>query len=356
MKKNNIKTRREVRLRRSAKIARMVNTSLILSVFSLSYALLYPVPFSVSADNNTYPVTFQVNVKETLSVSVTTPDTWASGKPTATSDSGFLRNTVSLSVTSNNADGFTASMYADTSDTTKTSLVNTIDDTATLPTMDGSQQRSVFKANHWGYSLDVYSENDENYIYNNKIYNETDAGNSDSYYHPLTTRSNPETILTGDGATTGSRQIYFGAKADSKQAAGTYTGSVVISVVTGEVKDGNTGNEPTVPDNPATLTDDNPDTTPTYISQIGDNGVTVYTTRSSNSATTPATSTVTTQVTDGDVTSSYPLGVKENVSTSISSGSSIATGLAVTATTAAATGLIFFIIAKRREDDDEEEQ
>lgn len=344
MKKNNTKTRREVRLARSAKIAQLINISLILSVVSLSYTLLFPVPFSASAENTT----FQVNVKETLSVSVTTPETWASGTPTPTLDSGFLRNTVSLSVTSNNATGFTASMYADTSDTTHTSLVNTVDSTETLPTMTASQQKSAFTANYWGYSLDAAGTN----IYNNKTYNETDAGNDSSQYHPLTTSSSPETILTGTGSTTGSRQIYFGAKANSSQAAGTYAGSVVISVVTGEVKDGNTGNEPTVPTDPVTPADDNPDTTPTYISQVGDNGVTVYTTRSSDST----TETVATQVTEGDVTSSYPLGVTENTSTSVSSGSPLATGLAIASTTAAATGIIFFIIAKRREDDDEEEQ
>lgn len=348
MKNNNKKNRREKRLERSAKIAHLINASLALSVASLSYALLFPMPFSVSAEDKN--ITFQVNVRETLSVSLTTPDVWASGTPTANADSGFLRNTVSLNVTSNNATGFTASMYADTSDSTHTSLVNTIDSTETLPTMTTSQQKSAFTANYWGYSLDATGTN----VYNNKTYNETDAGNNSSEYHPLTTSSSPETILTGTGSTTGSRQIYFGAKADSTQAAGTYTGSVVISVVTGEVKDGNTGNEPTVPDNPVTPTDDTPDdNTATYISQVGSNGVTVYTTRSSNVA--QETETVATQITDGDVTSSYPLGVKENVSTSISSGSSLATGLAVTATTAAATGLIFFIIAKRREDDDEEE-
>ena len=313
----------------------MVNVSLVLGVVSLSYALLFSVSFSASADTTT----FQVNVRETLSVSLTTPNTWASGTPTASSASDFLRNTVSLNVTSNNATGFTASMYADS-----TSLVNTLDSTKTLPTMASSQQKSAFTANYWGYSLDASGTN----VYNNKTYNETDAGYDSSYYHPLTTSSSPQTILTG--TTTGSRQIYFGAKADSTQAAGTYAGSVVISVVTGTINDGSSSS-PTVPDDPVTPENDNSDDNDaTYVPQDGGNGVTVYTTRSSDST----TSTVTTQVTEGNVTSSYPLGVKENVSTSISNGSSLATGLAATATTAAAAGIVFFIIAKRREDDEEE--
>ena len=48
---------------------------------------------------------FQVNVKEGLSVSVSTPDSssWASGNA-----GDFLRNKVSVSITSNNAQGFKA--------------------------------------------------------------------------------------------------------------------------------------------------------------------------------------------------------------------------------------------------------
>ena len=60
--------------------------------------------------------TFQVNVVESLSVSITAPRGGASGNINT-----FLRNTVSLSVTSNNANGFTASMYAKNTNLTNSS-------------------------------------------------------------------------------------------------------------------------------------------------------------------------------------------------------------------------------------------
>ncbi len=340
LKKVNAKT-----LRRASKL--LMSLAVVLGAY---FIILY-VPFSASADKTT---TFQVNVVETLSVSVTTPDSshWASGTPTTTSDTGFLRNDIILEVSSNNTVGFTAMMYANTSATGNTSLVNTTKNSETLPTLNSSSSRGSFPANYWGYSLDVSGTG----VYNGATtaYNETDAGNESSNYYPLTTSANPVTVLTGTGATTGTRKIYFGAKADITQASGTYAGTVIISVVTGEINDNNDSENPvSPPDNPA-IDNDQSGVNPSYETSYGtgSQGWTVYTSTSSGTG----TETTTTQVSDGDVRSAYPLGATEKTVSNIETKSALATGLAITATTVAASGAFFFIAAKRREDDDEEEQ
>ena len=312
----------------------------ILSVATILVSQFY-VPASTSATDactsSPCNTTFQVNVKESLSVSITTPSEWDSGTPTPTSPTDFLRNTVSLDVVSNNGTGFTATMNANT-----TALVNNSKSTITLPTLTESKTRAEFPANYWGYSLDTTGDTAENPTHNNKIYNETVSGNSGSYYHPIPTT--PATVLTGKGAA--SRDIYFGAKADISQASGTYSGTVIISVVTGEINDNNGGGDtPSTPTNPATPISggDNPSYNATA-------NRTVYTTTSGTSTTT--------QVSDGDNRNYYdPQGVTtSNYSSNISNSSPLAIGLASAAAVAAASGGIFFALAKRKKDDDEEEE
>lgn len=289
-----------------------------------------------AAEANT---TFEVNVKESLSVSITAPSEWANG------DAGdFLRNDFNVSVTSNNANGFKASMFSQTT----TNLTNMVTSTETIPTLGTgtsytctSAACSAFPANYWGYSLN-------------------DSSNTGTYYPMVSTSASPITLINASaGTTTGSQDVYFGAKADMTKAAGTYTGTVIISVVTGTI-DNNTN--PVTPTNPATP--NNTSNTATYnASPVGGstNGTTTYTYRRSNSA--AHTTTTTTQVSDGNNVSAYngytpPQGVRESVTTneSINDNESMAAGLATAATIAAATGLFFFVLAKRREDDEEDEE
>lgn len=351
-----------------------IGLSVLLAIATVVSSYLY-VPNSASATecaNGTSPrqcnLTFQVNVQEALSVSITAPQDGASGTPgdeAGTWSTGFLRNTVTLEVSSNNSTGFTASMYANTAATGNTSLVNQSLATATLPTLTSSVTRGDFPDNYWGYSLDTTGDDasTSTYTYNGKVYNETTAGNDSSYYHPLTDSSNPVTVLTGttgSSVASGTRDIYFGASADLSQASGTYSGTVVISVVTGEVKDNNSsGSEPTTPTDPATSSDDTAnDSVATYDSSNG-RSRTIYTTTSSDATSSPATTTTTTEISAGDTTSSYasPQGVIEQTySSNIATGNSLATGFAVAASVAAASGLFFFIAAKRRDDDDDEEE
>lgn len=277
--------------------------------------------------------TFQVNVKESLTVAVSTPSTWASGNVNE-----FLRNTVNVNVNTNNANGFTASMYSQNT----TNLTNTAKSTETLPTLSSNYTCAnaacaTFPANYWGYSLN-------------------DASNTGTYSPMTSSTSSPITLISAAaGTSTGTKDVYFGAKADMTKAAGTYAGTVIISVVTGVV---DSSTNPVTPTNPATPNTTN--NTPTYNpgpTGGSSNGSTTYTYRSTSSG----VATTTTQVSDGDNTSAYngytpPQGVTDKTIAEVTTdNSSLATGLATTAAVAATSGLLFFIIAKRRDEDDDEE-
>ena len=312
---------------------------LLLALSAPSFAMVAS-PSSVYAENTA----FQVNVKESLSVSITYPNAPVSGNVDT-----FLRNKYTLDVSSNNANGFTASMYA----VENTNLTNTSLNDRTIPTLASSSTRGSFPANHWGYSLGTAD------VLNGNTYNETDAGNSNSIYHPIVnTSATPITVLSSNNSGSGSQDIYFGAKADSSKAAGNYSSTVVISVVSGVIDE----NNPITPTNPVGPNVENEVAKYMPSPQGGTNGTTTYTyRRPSTSSPTAVATTVTTQVSDGDNRDSYngytpPQGVKENITSDISDGSSLAAGLATTATVAAAVGMFFFIAAKRREDDDEDEE
>lgn len=273
----------------------------------------------------------EVNVKEALSVSVSTPTNWAAGDMNT-----FLRNKVNVSVTSNNSAGFTATM---TTKTTNTDLVNTVKNTVTIPTLTASSTKNNFPANYWGYSLD-----------------DTDAGSDSSTYRALVgAGSTPITLLSSNTAASGSKDFFFGAKADATKAAGTYINTVVISVVSGVI-DNNTN--PVTPTDPVTPGEDNQ---PTYNPTSGGSstGTTAYTYRRNNATT--GTSTTTTEVSAGDNRSVYegytpPQGViNRRTKANVSSGASIATWLGIATSVATASGF-FFLAAARREGEDEDEE
>ena len=286
------------------------------------------------AENN---VDFSVSIKEGLTVSVTTPESWASGSLSYNSTLGrwvspFLVNPVNISVTSNNTNGFTASMTS--SSTSDASLANTagaLVTTDTIPTLANATtwtRSNTSNTLFWGYSLD--------------------DGNETGTYRGIPLKgTTPVTVLSSENQSSGSRTIYFGAKADSTIASGTYAGTVIISVVSDIVttpEDDNPNDNPVIPVNPATPAEPN---TPTYDST---NNRTVYTTI--NNDATNHTETTTTIVSDGDTRNIYanPQGV-----TRINEGTPLATGLAATTGAAVTTGIFFFIIAKRRKDEEEEE-
>ena len=318
----------------------MLTKKVIVSSVGILAASVMPLNFiqinnTSAVEQNTQ---FTVNVKDAIAVSITTQSEGAIGNVNT-----FLRNKVSVGVSSNAANGFTVSM---TTKTASTNLVHTANK-GTIPTLASSSTRSAFPANYWGYSV-----------------NDTDAGSDSSTYSALVgAGSTPITLISNaQSSTVNSKDIYFGAKADATKASGTYRGTIVISVVTGTIDN----NNPVTPSNPATPA--SPEETPHY-SGTGTttggttNGSTAYTyTRTSGSGSS-ATSTTTTQVSDGDNRNAYvgytpPQGVtnRQISSENITEGSSLATGLAVTSAIAATSGVIFFILAKRKKDDDEEEE
>lgn len=277
---------------------------------------------------------FQVNVRDSLSVSITTPSEWANGNANE-----FLCNQVGVQATSNTP-GITVSMHAKTN---STDLVNNIKNTETLPTLTTNATRSAFPANYWGFST-----------------NDTDCNTSSSTYQKvMAANQTPSTIYTSNSATAMNQNIYFGAKGDMSLASGTYAGIVVIDVVTGVID--NTTN-PTTPTNPAQPNNTYEVATyrPTPVGNSS-NGVTTYTYRRTAGTGSTATETVTTEVSDGNNVSAYagytpPQGVINSTTSSINEGSPLALGLAATAGVAATSGILFFVLAKRRDDDDDEEE
>ena len=296
--------------------------------------------------------TFQVNVVESLSVSVTTDSSESSDVANT-----FLRVPVTVDVSSNNASGFTASMYAtnDNADQTigshtvlNTDLTNGTTDY--ISTLSSNVQKSNFTANNWGYSLQNNTTDSTE-----STSGDNPAGKSTSTYRPVvSTSATPTTVMQRSVASTGTQTIWFGTKADITKTSGTYTNTVVLSVVTGDITE---PDNPITPDDPVGPNDDTPnDNQATYttsgVGASGVSGTTVYTTTSSSGA----SSTTDTQVSAGNITSSYsnPAGVTDR--TSSTNGSPLAAGLAVAAGVAATSGAIFFILAKRKKDDEEDEE
>lgn len=300
----------------------MKNTKVIHKFFFVVLAVLLLVRATPQAAAINVNTAFNVNVQEYLSVSITTPSEWARGNIDT-----FLRNKVSISVTSNNASGFTASM---TTKTTETSLINTAKSTATLPRLASNTTRSNFPTNRWGYSL-----------------NDTEAGYTSSSYRAVpSSAETPVQILSSAVAATSSKDFYFGAKANVIKASGTYTGTVVINVVTGVI-DNNTN--PITPVNPVT-----PGNEQTAVYDSGED-TTAYTYRSTGNG----RSTTTTEISSGDNRSAYqgytpPQGATYSTTTNLSTGATIATGLGIAASVAATSGF-FFLAAARREGDDEDQ-
>ena len=289
-----------------------------LSIIFLSILSIY----QAFADQNT--TQFNVNVKEVLSVSISTPTNWATGDVDT-----FLRNKVNVSVTTSNTAGFTASM---TTKTAETALVNTTKNTVTLPTLGSNTTRANFPANFWGYSLD-----------------DTESGSNTSTYKALVgAGSTPITIISSNSASSGSKDFYFGAKANITQASGTYAGTVVINVVSGVVDDNTNPITPTDPTNPV-----DPPNTPTYDPTTN---TTAYTYNNTNST----SSTTTTEISSGDNRKVYdgytpPRGVISNTfSSGLSNTPSLMTGLALVSAVGLTSASFFLFAASRDEEEDEQ--
>ena len=290
--------------------------------------------------------TFQVSVGEILTVDVAKPDTWTENTGEV---SEFLTNKVSLTVSTNNTQGFQASM---TTKTTETGLTNTTA-SSSIPTLSSTNVAPAsFPTNTgaWGFGLTIL------------------GGAAPTAYNPLVAKnaSVPSLIMQSTAAESKATDIYFGAKGAANTPSGKYSNTVLISVVSGVHDDTDPVTPVTpLPDNPSEPTTDNnnPGGTVAY----NENGAagnatgnTVYT-NTYTSGTSPNTTTHTySEITSGNNTSNYngyqyPQGVTTTTA-AINEGTPLATGLAITAGVAAVAGVVFFLVAaKRRNDDDEEE-
>ena len=264
---------------------------------------------------------FQVNIGEFISISLTEPQNWATGNINE-----LLRNKVTLNVSSNYSGGFQASMASKTT----TNLVNQAKNTSVIQTLPADTTAQSFTPDRWGYSL-----------------TDNDAGLSSATYKAMSTSAIP-LITKAQSATVNSKDVYFGAKASMATDSGTYANTVIFTVVSSVVD--NTETPSNTPVTPRDTSTNNPS-----VAYDSTNDRTVATTTTtSGSGTGPITgskSTTTTQISKGDVTTSYaaPQGV---TTSSVSEGTPLATGLAVTAGIAAMTGAGFFIAAKRSDKND----
>ena len=287
----------------------------------------------VNADTN---VDFDVNVTEALTVSISTPTSWASGNA-----SDFLRNKVTVSALTNNNNGVTVSMYAADTTLNNTETYSAGDATTYIPTLSADATGGSFPANAWGYSLV-----------------DTVAGASDAAYKAMTTSSNPVEVFTSTLGSQGTKDVYFGAKSSTAKKSGTYAQTVYFAAVTGTINPSTNPSNPTNPSEPS-----QPNDTPVYTNNTGNpaTGQTTYTRRattgSGSSSVSGSTENTTTQVSKGDTRSSYvkAAGVTSTTPTTTSSESISTLGIALAsaAGVAAVSGAIFLVVAKRRKDDDD---
>ena len=265
---------------------------------------------------------FQVNIPEVLTIQITSPNSWAIGEAGT-----FLKNEIVLSVTSNNAAGFHASMTTNATNAEGSALTNiNSGSNDTIPMLTANWTRSnTTNTKFWGYS--------------------TDDGSDTGTYKAVALKgaTMPTRLIDSDVPGNVLEEIYFGAKADSTVASGTYKGTVIISAVSGAI----TKDNPETPVDPAKPEDTDP-VNPSY---DGDKDHTTHTDIAFNNN---STNTSTIEVSEGDTRDYYtePKGVS---TATINEGTPLATGLAVTAVVAATAGICFFIIARRREEEDDDE-
>lgn len=290
-------------------------------------------------------VQFQVNIAEALTLTITDPTDWAEGNLTNTNpttgnlESDFLRNKVNVAAKANSGIGITVSMYTkgDT-DLRNTATYSSSDASTSIPTLNSTSGISVqpgtnganFPTNYWGYSVD-----------------DTTTLNPSSHYQPLSTSAIQLFTTVGSSpvpvGVEQSQDVYFGAKADQTKQSGTYTRTVYFAAVTGTIDTTN----PDIPTNPSTP--DPINNAAHYSSAVGQ---TTYTQRSTTGSGTGATDATATQVTQGDVSTTYA----QAYGVTSSNSSALATAFAVAAGVAATSGIFFFVAAKRRKDDDEDEE
>ncbi|MBP5513120.1 hypothetical protein J6X73_03125 [Candidatus Saccharibacteria bacterium] len=306
----------------------MVKKKMLKAVILNSLAVVFLLP-AIHGDGVVYGVSsgitrldgtsFNVDIREFLSVNVLTPETWASG-----TINEFLTNKVGFSVLTNNPAGFIATMQ---SSAMLPNLVNLTDSTYVMPTIatasvtidDATDSGDDFPANRWGYGI----------VNGN-------AAAPLTYYPMVGSNDYPIEIASSNVATNEiTKDIYFSAKADGTVASGTYANSVIISVVSGVAPDpiDDPIDEPIIDPGEPIIPGPGPDI-PIVMSVNPQPGLMSVTTSSSYAK---------------------PAGVNDTTISNVNEGVPLAAGIAVAAGVSAAAGVIFFVIAKRRRKDEDDD-
>lgn len=307
---------------------KFLHSTAILLVALLFASLLFNISYTMNAVAETGTTDVVLTAEEALEVTIADEDL------SGTADTGeFLRLSVAVFAATNNPAGFV--IYMNTK-TTNTSLVNTTSSDTIPKLQSASWSRSGgFEniTNKWAYSLDDDSET--------------------GTYYPIV-GSNETPILVASQST-GSNQgdssdVYFGAMIDSTKDSGTYTNTVVFTIISGTSTIPSGGNPDPDPTGPQDTSDDDP-----VVAYDPSGDHTVYTDTTNRGERYSEIST-------GDNRSTYPNVAEvtftppQGVTTYITEGTPLTTGLAVTAATAAVSGVIFLIATRRRDDEDEEEE
>ena len=172
-------------------------------------AMLFPsLPTAVQAEES--GSTANLNVESAVAISL--PDTVAIDV-TPTPDGTFSSSNVKLSVSTNNNSGYALSFATTGKDNHMHSQNQAT--TETIAPVDGSVTQAKFANNTWGYNLRAASEGD---------------ANASTEYQAVPTSSGTA-LKTTSAPSNDSYNLTFGAKVNTSIPSGTYTNTVVVSVV-----------------------------------------------------------------------------------------------------------------------------
>ena len=269
---------------------------------------------------------FSINILGSISIDIDAPsssDTFYQGR--------LIANKVGVSVSSN-LSGYTVTLGMAGEER---NLVNSFITDFNIPALNSANvavldDMDCIEKGCWGYNV---------------VSTGADAPTSYSKISEVGTAGNTIVTTTEPGVTT-KRDIYFGAMPGVSTPAGTYSNTVIINAVSN-----------VAPDVPSDGGDDggnntggsNTDTQIAYSTPVSTSkAITIDTGTGGDTTNTGVPSG------SNNSRSSYSAPLGETVST-ISEGTPMATGLAITAAIAAISGILFFILAKRRRDDEDED-
>ena len=205
-----------LKLQRSSAIEVYLRKAVLSLGLFCTVALLSAVLYSsigVSGELNQATFADSSNSTSTISLRVTKngadiTDLNLDLSPTATG--AFVKDNLSLLVTTDNATGYKLD-FSNTDDDTAMTHTSPAT-TASIPSITTTTDESSFPVNSWGYSLDAIA--------------------GAQTFSPIPTKSNPTTLKTTTAPTTNDQtDITFAIKADTNMPSGTYKDTVVFTAV-----------------------------------------------------------------------------------------------------------------------------